>query len=222
MATSKNRRIKTNQVPDNNERPALTPKTSLDDFRNHYWYLTELVSFCRDHDLDPSGQKLELVDRIEGFLKTGRVKSKPAKAASSSKPAKTRRGPIRLDTPVTKQFKCDAETRAFFKSAIGEHFHFTAHVQQFRRERQRKGLPLTYGDLVREWQAEYERRKDPNYKSKVLSSWEYNRFVRDFMTDKKRNAGKGISEAAKAWNTIRVRRGKRTYHEYLRLAVGRG
>jgi hypothetical protein len=196
----------------NRARPPLTPRTSLRDFRNFYWYLDELVEFCRQHGLPSTGQKLEIVARIESFLKTG----KAAAAPRPRKPA-TRQGPITMRTRVTEAFKSDQETRDFFKSAIGPHFHFTAQMQQWRRDKQRDGVPITYGDLVREWLAERERRKDKNYKSTLQRSWEYNRFVRDFLADKARNQGKGIAGAARAWNAIRVHNGQRSYAEYVRI-----
>jgi SAP domain-containing new25/Domain of unknown function (DUF6434) len=204
-------------------RPPLTPQISLYDFHNHYWYLKELSAFCRKYGLATSGQKLDLVARIEAFLTTGRRDPEPGRAPARTRShAAERMRPITLDTRVTDDYKCDAETRSFFKSVIGKHFHFTAHLQRFRREQQRKGVPLTYGDLVREWLAEQERRKNPDYKSKITRSWEYNQFVRDFMADKPRNTGVGLSEAAQAWNTIRVHRGPHTYAEYLRLKRGIG
>jgi hypothetical protein len=198
-------------------RPPLTPQTSINVFRNHYWYLHELAAFCRQHGLAASGQKHELVARIEAFLKTGRRDAAARPRPRTKSAAAIRTDPLTLDTVVTDNFKCDAETRAFFKSAIGDHFHFTAHLQQFRREQQRNGVRLTYGDLVREWLAEHERRKDPKYKSTIARYWQYNQFVRDFMADKPRNAGKGISEAARAWNITRAHSGPHNYAEYLRL-----
>jgi hypothetical protein len=124
-----------------------------------------------------------------------------------------------MTTPVTDCYRCSAETRAFFKSVIGDHFHFTAHLQQYRRQKQRERAPLTYGELVHEWLAEQERRKDPNYRSAISPSWQYNQFVRDFMADRERNAGKTMSDAARAWNRLRVHRGPHTYDEYRRLST---
>jgi hypothetical protein len=190
----------------------LTAKTSLEDFHNQYWYLADLVDFCRRHEIDSTGRKDELIRRVETFLKTGRrVARTPRKRA-----ARVEAGVITLDAPVTSAFKCDAAARAFFQSVIGDHFHFTAHLQQFRRAH-RGPCPLTYGDLVREWIAEYERRKDKNYRPKIERTWQYNQFVRDYMADKERNSGRSIRDAAKAWNRVREHQGPHTYAEYLRI-----
>jgi SAP domain-containing new25/Domain of unknown function (DUF6434) len=199
-------------------RPELTPRTSVDDFRNHYWYLHEVVAFCRKHGLPIHGQKLDLMGRIESFLATGyRAPAAASPRALSERGVRPDR--LAVDAPVTAAFKCDDRTRAFFKSVIGDHFHFTAHVQQFRRDRQRRGARVTYGDLVKEWLAEQERRKDKNYKSTLQKTWEYNGFVREFLSDKQRNAGKGITDAAKAWNLVRAHCGPRNYASYLTLTA---
>jgi hypothetical protein len=196
------------------ERPPLTPEISIHDFRNFYWYLDELAKFCRQLGLPTSGQKLDLVARIEMYLTTGTIdkKNQPKKSEKSKTKGK---GPITLDSVVTNDYRCNDETRAFFKSVIGDHFHFTAHLQKFRREN--KHRTLTYGDLAREWAAEYERRKDKNYKPKIEKTWEYNQFVRDYMADRERNAGKSMRDAAKAWNLVRTHQGPHTYEEYKKL-----
>ena len=51
---------------------SLTAETSLEDFHQFYWYLKDLVEFCRRYGLDASGRKLELVERVErsGVLST--------------------------------------------------------------------------------------------------------------------------------------------------------
>jgi hypothetical protein len=36
-----------------------------------------------------------------------------------------------------------------------------------------------------------------------MHTWEYNTFVRDYMRDKPRNAGKTIKDAARAWSDVR-------------------
>ena len=203
------------------DRPPLTPDTSVDHFRDYYWYLDELVEFCRSHGLSTRGPKLDLVGRIESFLDTGTVEAAPPRRRTGRTPP-PREGPLTLSTPVTERFQCDAETRAFFKSVIGDHFHFTAHLPRFRREALKDGRSLTYGDLVQEWLDDRERRKDPDYEPYIAPTWEYNRFVRDYMKDKTRNADKGIPDAAKAWNAIRTHKGPRTYAEYVRLSEDRG
>ncbi len=196
------------------DRPALSPGLRLEEFRLHYWYRAELASFCSKHGLGSDGQKHELVARVERFLDTG---ERPV--LRSPKPAQRRTGSLTRATLVGNGFKSDVETRAFFKAQIGDRFHFTAHMQAFRRKRLAENAPLTYGHLIDEWLAEETRRKSKGYKAPIAGSWQYNQFVRDFMADKARNAGKGIGEAARAWTQIRDHPGPHSYAEYLRLPV---
>ena len=64
--------------------------------------------------------------------------------------------------------------------------------------------------------AEYERRKDKSYKPKIERTWQYNQFVREFIADKPRNAGKSIRDAAREWTILRKGEEPHTYAEYLR------
>ena len=187
------------------DRPPLAPGMMPAALDRYYWYMAELVAYCRAAGLPTAGQKHEVIERVRAHL-AGR----PTPAGGGPAAVKAR-GPRRLalDEPVGADYKCDAETRAFFESVIGPHFHFTAHLQRFRRNH--VGPPLTYGDLAREWVAEYERRKDRHYKSTLMPTWEYNNFVRAYLADKPRNAGKTIKDAAAAWNAVRRSCGPREY-----------
>lgn len=53
-------------------RPELNVAISLNDFLNHYWLRTELVFFCRNYGIIASGSKMEIADRIQLFLATGK------------------------------------------------------------------------------------------------------------------------------------------------------
>jgi hypothetical protein len=192
-------------------RPALTAGMAPDALDRYYWYMAELVAYCRAAGLPSGGQKHEVIERVRAHL-TGQAQppSTPRRVRQTKQapaPAGTRQ--LTLETPVGPDYKCDAETRAFFASVIGPHFHFTAHLQRFRRNH--AGAPLTYGDLARAWVAEFERRKDKNYKPALMATWEYNNFVRAYLADKPRNAGKTMKDAAAAWNLVRQSCGPRDY-----------
>jgi SAP domain-containing new25/Domain of unknown function (DUF6434) len=219
MGKSTARKSTASHVPPN--RPPLTPRTSVEEFRRHYWYLADLAHFCRENGLKASGQKHELVARVETFLMTGN-REDPTQAREARPSARATRGEsITPDTIVTEDYKCDERTREFFKALIGPNFHFTAELQRFRRERQKNGIRTTYGDLAREWLAERDRRKQRGYKSQIGGEWRYNQFVRDFLADKERNAGKHMRDAARAWNLIRDHTGPKSYAEYVRAGLAR-
>ncbi len=191
------------------DRPPLEPGMAPQALDMYYWYMQELVAYCRERGLPTQGHKHEVIERVRQHLRGGPVAAHrepaPAKAARALAGVRT----ITLETPIGPDYKCDADTRAFFESAIGPHFHFTAHLQRWRRANTQR--QLTYGDLAAEWIAEHERRKDKNYKSTLMHTWEYNRFVRDYMRDKERNHGKTLKDAAAAWNELRQSCGPRDY-----------
>src|SRR5712692_6793646 len=60
-------------------RPHLSMGIEVKDLHDYYWLKDELVAFCVRYSLPSGGRKLEILDRIEMFLKTGRVmQPKPA------------------------------------------------------------------------------------------------------------------------------------------------
>lgn len=197
------------------DRPSLEPGMAPEALDAYYWYLQELVAYCREQGLSTQGHKHEVIERMRhhlcGMLVMTSRESVRAKASRAATGART----ITLETRIGPDYKCDADTRAFFESVIGPHFHFTAHLQRFRRANTHH--QLTYGDLATEWIAEHERRKDKNYKSILMHTWEYNRFVRDYMRDKERNHGKALKDAASAWNELRQSRGPRDYASSIAL-----
>ena len=202
-------RKKTGMLSVHPGRPVLEMGMAPEALDQFYWYMQELVAFCRTAGLATAGHKHEVIERVRRQLQH-RAQPPLAETATSARPK--RMATVRkfgLDEPIGPDYKCDAQTRAFFVSVIGAHFHFTAHLQRFRKARAEQ--PLTYGDLAREWVAELERRKDKNHSPVIMHTWEYNTFVRDYMGDKERNAGKTMKDAAAAWNAVRQSSGARDY-----------
>lgn len=185
------------------QRPPLTADLSPVTFLEFYWWKDELTRFCVEHGIPATGRKLEIRYRVEMFLRTGRVERPAPRAAA--KGGRDSDGELTLETPVV-NFKSDKKTREFFKSVIGPHFHFTAHLNQFIKDR----TDLTYGDLVREWDADRKRRKSSDFKPPIMASCEYNQYIRDFFADPQ-NEGKSFKEAVASWNEVKVRRGERKY-----------
>jgi len=182
--------------------PDLDDSISLDDFRAHYWMKADLIRFLRTLGLPTDGYKPELEERIERRLKgrPDRARRRPSVAGSRDSERTLTR-----DTPVV-NYKSDVETRAFFRREIGPEFHFTYHVNQFRLARN----DLTYGDLIDEWIAERDRRRDPGYEAQLAKHGKWNRFVRDFFKDE-RNRGKRMTDAAAAWKKVKATPGDHQY-----------
>lgn len=176
---------------------------NIDDFRSYYWMKADLVSFARQLGLPTHGYKPELNARIER-----RLRGLPDSADPPEQPARGPRDsdrPLRRDTPVV-NYKSDQKTRAFFQSQIGPGFHFTYLLNQYRLAHKN----LTYGELIDEWVAERDRRRNNDYEAPLAEHGKWNRFVRDFFADEK-NHGKSLGDAAIAWNKIKKRRGNPRY-----------
>jgi hypothetical protein len=184
-------------------KPALRENMSVDDFSSYYWMKDSLVDFARRLGLPIGGDKPALTARIERRLRG--LPDAPRTARNKAK------GPRDSDHPLTRitqahNYRSDSRTRAFFEEQIGPHFHFTYHLNQYRRAHEN----LTYGDLIDEWVAEYERRKSSSYKAPIAHHGEYNRHIRDFFADPA-NEGKTLRDAVASWNVIKRSRGDRSY-----------
>ena len=185
-------------------RPLLREEMSLSDFREYYWMKADLIAFARRLGLRTHGYKPELVARIERRLR-GLPDSKVTKSAASSAAGRDSDKPLRRATPVV-SYKSDDRTRAFFEEEIGPRFHFTYHLNQYRLH----NPGLTYGALVDEWVAEYQRRRKPGYEAPIAPQGEYNRYVRAFFADPA-NKGKTLRDVVEAWKKAKRARGDRRY-----------
>ncbi|UFU00058.1 SAP domain-containing protein [Radiobacillus kanasensis] len=183
-------------------RPILTKAMSVKEFKDFYWLKEELQAFCRKSGWSASGSKVELAERIEIFLSTGKVVKPSRKIKSTIKPKE----PLSLDTVITENHRCSQEVRAFFKSVISPKFHFSTYIQNYFKT----NVGKTYRDAVHAWYEEEKRKKDPSYKKEIAPQFEYNRFIRDFFADSN-NKGKSRERAIEEWNRIKKLPGSNEY-----------
>lgn len=54
------------------KRPDLDNNTNSKIFKEYYYLKEELIDFCRKNNLQTTGSKLELIERISNFLDTGK------------------------------------------------------------------------------------------------------------------------------------------------------
>lgn len=188
-------------------RPKLTKGISIQSFKDFYWLKEELQTFCRENGISATGSKMELSDRIETFLLTGKVIKLIKKLKSSRKAISSK--DLSLNTVILENHRCSQEVRAFFKSLI-PNFHFSTYIQNYIKNNEGK----TYGDVINAWYEEEERKKDPAYKNKIGPQFEYNQFTRDFFADPK-NKGKSRIEAVEAWNKTKKLPGSNKYDRTL-------
>ena len=191
------------------QRPPLDPRLSPDDFRSFYWLKEELVAFCRAFGLPSTGSKEQISANIELFLATGTIKQEKTRAASQEAVRKPEQGsppqePLSVHTIITTAYRSDQAHRAFFRSLIGQEFHFTVHFMNFMKE----NIGKTYQDAIDEWYRERERKKDRTSRSPIAPQFEYNQYIRAYF---EHNPGKTLQDAIASWNRKKKRRGSTTY-----------
>lgn len=150
-------------------------------FKNalYFLYVEELKNLCEQLHLSNKGKKGELIQRIFAFIDNGTILDViPFPEKSKADPKK--HYPLALNTlMLIGNYKNDLKTRLFFKKVIGVHFHFTAFGIDWINEKWLDGNPPTYGEFVKFWQLEYERRK----KEKAIpkQEWAYINFIQDYL-----------------------------------------
>lgn len=182
-------------------RPNLTKDISVDDFKNYYWLKEELQLFCKENNISAYGSKLEIIERIELFLRTGEIK-KPVKKKTIKR---NKNETLTLDTVISENHRCTQNVRFFFKTII-PNFHFSTYIQNYFKQ----NIGKTYKDVVIAWNEEELNKKDKSYKREIGKQFEYNQFIRDFFADDK-NKGKDKSDAINAWNEIKKLPGDNKY-----------
>jgi len=181
------------------ERPELSRDISAEVFRNYYYLKEELVKFCRKYDLQTTGSKQELTDRIACFLETGkRTKTNP-------KPKSTVNiGDITEDTLIEANIVCSEKHRAFFKERIGKAFSFNVAFQKWLKSNAEK----TYADAIQAYYAILEEKKKG--KTVIDKQFEYNTYIRDFFAD---NQGMSLENAIKCWKYKKSLKGHNRYEK---------
>ena len=176
-------------------------------FREYYYLKEELDDFCRKHNLQATGGKLELTDRIAEFLDTGNRNS-----ATHIKRKSPSVGEITLDTVIESNFVCSEKHRAFYKEHIGKSFSFNVLFQKWLKSNAVK----TYRESIEAYYQILEDKK--KNKTTIDRQFEYNTYIRDFFAD---NKGKNLEQAIKCWKYKKSLKGHNKYErEDLNILVG--
>lgn len=187
-----------------NKRPKLNKNINFKDFKDFYWLKEELVDFCRGIGINRSGGKIDIANRINEYLRTGKIESKnPIKGGKNKKGIQ--KTPENINEVIPDNYTSSQLFREYFESIIGQHFHFTAYMAKYIKDHS----GITSKEYINEWCAEYERRKNKNYKPKIMKSCEYNQYIRDFFKD---NPDKTRDEAIKYWKIKKSLRGDNVYN----------
>ncbi|MEM7333106.1 MAG: DUF6434 domain-containing protein [Chloroflexota bacterium] len=188
-----------------NQRPKLTKEISVADFRDFYWLKKELVEFCRAEGLSRQGGKLEIADRIESYLTTGRKESKPKKPKAISN-FDWNNEPLTVKTIITDNYKNSENVRTFFTAHIGNRFKFSVPFMNWMKGNHGK----TLGDAIEAWHEINQNKKAKKDKKNIAPQFEYNRYIRDFLED---NPTATRAEAIEHWKIKRSMRGDNVYRK---------
>lgn len=181
------------------ERPNLDNNLDGKIFKEYYYLKEELIDFCRKNDLQTTGGKLELTERIAKFLDTGK---------KTYKTHTTRKNrivdEITLDTIIEDNFVCSEKHRAFYKKQIGNSFSFNVAFQKWLKSNSGK----TYQDSIKAYYQILEDKK--KNKTIIDKQFEYNTYIRDFFAD---NKDKSLEQAIRCWKYKKSLKGHNKYEK---------
>ncbi len=192
----------------------LFESMSLARFENGYWYVKELKDFAKGLGLKQVGKlrKDELEAAIRLFLQTGVLKN-PALRPLVQNGKRDASGGLSPDKLIT-IFKNDAETKQFLlreseRIAPGLKVRSGARyrLNRWREKQIAGGVPLTYGDLVREW----VRLNQSSEPFKRIPHGRYINFLSDFFTHE---AGATREDAIRAWDSVKALNIPKDYHSW--------
>lgn len=180
------------------ERPLLNKNLDSKVFRNYYYLKEELIDFCRENNLQTTGSKIELTDRIAHYLDTGEKLSKTNKRKINT--ANT----IELNSIIEDNFVCSEKHRVFFKEQIGKSFSFNVRFQKWLKSNSGK----TYQEAVNAYYQIIEDKKKNG--TTIDKQFEYNTYIRDFFND---NKDKSLEQAIKCWKCKKSLSGHNRYEK---------
>lgn len=181
------------------ERPNLDNNLDGKTFKEYYYLKEELIDFCRENDLQTTGGKLELIERIATFLDTGK---------KTYKTHTTRKNifvdEITLDAIIEDNFVCSEKHRAFYKKQIGNSFSFNVAFQKWLKSNSGK----TYQDSIKAYYQILEDKKKT--KTTIDEQFEYNTYIRDFFAN---NKDKSLEQAIRCWKYKKSLKGHNKYEK---------
>lgn len=158
----------------------------------------------KKNDLQTTGSKLELIERIANFLDTGKkiyVTHTTRKNITTDE--------ITLSTIIEDNFVCSEKHRAFYKKQVGDNFSFNVAFQKWLKNNSGK----TYQDSIKAYYQILEDKK--KNKTIIDKQFEYNTYIRDFFDDNKdkTDTQMGLEQAIKCWKYKKSLKGHNKYEK---------
>jgi len=188
------------------KRPALDRNISVRDFKDFYWLKKELVQFCKELGINRSGSKIEISERLRTYLMTGirptiEVKSEPRPKSTFDWNTEE----LTLETVITDNYKNTENVRNFFSMELGGGFKFNVTFMKWMNSNPGR----TMNDAVKEWTSIKKNESlNSSKKKKIAPQFEYNRYLRDFLSD---NPALSRNIGIKLWKIKKSIRGDNTY-----------
>lgn len=183
------------------ERPDLDLKLSAEIFRQYYYLKEELVDFCRKNNLQATGSKSELSERIAVFLESGKRKRAERKTRKTLSA-----GEIKPNNIIEENFVCSEKHRAFFKEQVGKSFSFNVAFQKWLKSNAGK----TYAEAITAYHQILQEKKSAKGKGEIERQFEYNTYIRDFFAA---NKDKTLEQAIKCWKFKKSQKGHNKYED---------
>ncbi len=195
------------------ERPAFDTINDYSEFEKYYWYREELIRICKEHGLKSSGSKIELLKVIEAFFDGNKIlPDKKTIRDKNTQKSDRHTKELTLDTGLIEcGFTFGNRFREFFSAQTGdEKFKFNVDmVATVKAVKEENDISFTLGDLLEIYYGKKE------YVKYDRSELKWNKFVKDFHTDKSTAVYKERLKAAAAlWKIVRDSDMKKEYsHE---------
>ena len=184
---------------------------TLSEFKQTYYYKTDLIKLCRQWNLPTSGTKAELNSYIEKKLK--------GKSADEIKPCRNNRihrpltyNEINLNTKlINSGFYFNKVARQWFADYFGvEKFSFSKKMAIIKRKAEAEhDEQATVGDLIQQMQ-NWDKNKIPSPAEEKTYQW--NNFVRNFFKDPAtKQFNQRLKVASLLWKKVRISRENKVY-----------
>lgn len=165
----------------------------------HYMKMAELRASCLVLGLPKLGNKRFLIDLIMHFVQTRKVLVKlpiPAISRANNHAFQTL-APNSL--MLYGQYKNDLKNRNFFKTIIGEYFHYTAFGIDWLNTRWQAGQPPSYQEFADYWKQEYTQRQ--LLQAPLKAEWAYLNFLQKLQKEQPNLSQSTLLAAWKAKQT---------------------
>lgn len=180
------------------KRPELNCDMDSKTFKEYYYLKEELIVFCRKNNLQTTGSKEELNERIATFLDTGE------KSCTIHHRKTESTFEITPDTIIEENFICSKKHRVFYDEQIGKNFTFNVTFQKWLKSNAGK----TYKDSIDAYYQILEDKKKT--KTTIDKQFEYNTYIRDFFFD---NQGLSLNDAIRCWKYKKGLKGNNKYEK---------